>query len=329
MTKNRSKHSICSDHLNEHLALLALEAINRPILVSDEYGSVVYTSLLFDQLSSRLSPDDQDRLDRQLSQCDNLPSTEARLNRINDALELKQTSMYSQQGLFKGVFNELLLDNRIASDESAILETLRNLLKAVDAINDELIQIDQLANLSTSTATTVDFCHKDLNSAADKMVDVSKASKRIADIILITQEIALQTNLLAVNATIEAARAGEAGRGFATVALEVRNLASRSVDATNEIGILVDDALHLIDSGANFVTSSQLQIENLCKQIHQIEVQIGALLNNHHSSAMSDTLGSLQIAFEALTKDNQLLDDQSTSLASEVQSSINKLRNHK
>jgi methyl-accepting chemotaxis protein len=74
-----------------------------------------------------------------------------------------------------------------------------------------------------------------VDSTNEKVEGLAQAADKIGAVVTLIQEIAEQTNLLALNATIEAARAGEAGKGFAVVASEVKNLASQTAKATEEI----------------------------------------------------------------------------------------------
>jgi len=92
----------------------------------------------------------------------------------------------------------------------------------------------------TRARTTINQLSKDVEQVGEVIESLATHTKSIGSILDVIRAISEQTNLLALNAAIEAARAGEAGRGFAVVADEVRNLASRTAVSTNEVQYMID-----------------------------------------------------------------------------------------
>jgi len=116
-----------------------------------------------------------------------------------------------------------------------------------------------------------------VKASAEKIEKLGESSKQIGEIISVIDEIADQTNLLALNAAIEAARAGEQGRGFAVVADEVRKLAERTTEATKQIANMIkgiqketEEAVRAMQQGTNEVNSGIVLADKAGKALHEI-----------------------------------------------------------
>nr|WP_267301352.1 PAS domain-containing methyl-accepting chemotaxis protein [Pseudomonas sp. BJa3] len=113
----------------------------------------------------------------------------------------------------------------------------------------------------TQTVEVMRGLEGSMQDAAEGIQALDKQSKVIGAIIKTISDIAGQTNLLALNAAIEAARAGEQGRGFAVVADEVRQLASRTSSATEEIAKVVQQNEQLAQAAVDIIDTSKRQAE--------------------------------------------------------------------
>ncbi|QHG66994.1 PAS domain S-box protein [Pseudomonas putida] len=137
--------------------------------------------------------------------------------------------------------------------------------QAADIAYNTSLETDTSARKATDVVTqTVDVMRGlegSMQDAAEGIQALDRQSKVIGAIIKTISDIAGQTNLLALNAAIEAARAGEQGRGFAVVADEVRQLASRTSSATEEIAKVVQQNEQLAQAAVDIIDTSKRQAE--------------------------------------------------------------------
>lgn len=135
---------------------------------------------------------------------------------------------------------------------------------------------DASARLSSSINLSSDVSEK-TSETTEKIAKLNEQAEKIQSIVSTIKGIAEQTNLLALNAAIEAARAGEQGRGFAVVADEVRQLASRTSQSTSEIESVVQENQELatsvqggMQSVVEFVERNKVQINDVAEVMQQI-----------------------------------------------------------
>ena len=168
-----------------------------------------------------------------------------------------------------------------ATATTEMSSTAQSMLMSVsDALN-EIKQADQEAEhvkqISIQNKLTIERLAKEVDAAAQVINKLEQDSASIGRILDVIRGIAEQTNLLALNAAIEAARAGEQGRGFAVVADEVRTLASRTQESTQEIQNMIEvlqngaqKAVTVMDNGKNQATECVTQADTAAQALEVI-----------------------------------------------------------
>jgi len=159
-----------------------------------------------------------------------------------------------------------------ATAMSEITTTISELLATSRQIAESAQRVARVANDATTAARagdeTVSRTHdsvaaikRQVDTIVNHMVELGKKSQQIGGILEIINELAEQTNILAINATIEAAGAGEAGRRFAVVADEIRKLADRVTASTKDIRTLVDDVRAAVNTTVMATESGSKAVE--------------------------------------------------------------------
>lgn len=153
---------------------------------------------------------------------------------------------------------------------------------------------EEAMNLTVSNILAM---RQTVGQTAKKVKRLGESSQQITKAVLLINQIAQQTNLLAINAGIEAARAGEAGQGFAAVAEEVGELATRSASATEEIERIVDtiqretnDVVEAIEKSTTQVVESTHRVEDARASLSQILV--GSQRMDELARLISEATGS-------------------------------------
>ncbi|MBD2022067.1 GAF domain-containing protein [Leptolyngbya sp. FACHB-36] len=183
-----------------------------------------------------------------------------------------------------------------AEETTRTLDSVEQMMRSIQAVADSASQAATVTRTAASTAessgTAMDLTvqnilnlRETIGETAKKVKRLGESSQQISKVVSLINQIAMQTNLLAINAGIEAARAGEEGQGFAVVAEEVGELAARSSAATKEIEQIVatiqretsevveamEQGTTQVVEGTRLVEDAKLSLQEILTVFHQID----------------------------------------------------------
>ncbi len=233
---------------------------------------------------------------------------ELTVNAVQDTVKESSEIASSTEEMAAGANEQSSQTNEMASAieemTSTILETTRNANEAKQTSDKTSVIAHEGGEVVKQTLKGMEDVLKVIVEAKNMINGLGESSQKIGEIINVINDIADQTNLLALNAAIEAARAGEQGRGFAVVADEVRKLAERTSRATDEIKTMISEiqkdtssAVSVIqqghfaaEEGMSLAQSAGKSLKNIIDEINKVvfAVQNVAAASEEQSSAAEE-----------------------------------------
>lgn len=170
--------------------------------------------------------------------------------------------------------------------------TIGNMTKRIEQVSSNVQTTDQLID---ETAADITAGNGQMQIMIAAMHDISDKSHEISQIITTIDEIAYQTNILALNTAIEAARAGSAGKGFVVVAEEVKNLAQKVAVAAKSTTGLIEASISAVNHGVNIADTTAQSLRNVAERTGVITKKISEISADAKEEAAGASLLTISV----------------------------------
>ncbi len=215
---------------------------------------------------------------------------------------------------------------RKSSTVASTAEQANSSLQMVASAAEELsASVREIAEQTNTSSTSAKDAVQRTEKASGDIRELVDAAQRIGDVVNLINDIAEQTNLLALNATIEAARAGEAGKGFAVVASEVKSLANQTAKATSEISGQIAGMQGATDKAVDAIEA----IQKIITEIDSTAVSIASSVEEQDASTqeIARNVSEVSGGAQEISREMQVLNEEAASTGKSAGQVLDAARN--
>ncbi|MBK8190352.1 MAG: methyl-accepting chemotaxis protein [Vampirovibrionales bacterium] len=233
------------------------------------------------------------------------------LQQAHSASSQVEQNIHDVEQAAEKVSDQMQNASAAAEEMSASVNTVAS---AIEEMSASLGEVSQNASHARQIANNAE---QSAQSTKETMHALDASTREIGDVLEIISDIASQTNLLALNATIEAANAGDAGKGFAVVANEVKALAQRSGEATEDIRRRIEG----IQSNTDAAINAMNEISGIIANVNQFITSIASAVEEQTATVneISNNVNSVATAADSVSENVQQTAGLSVEVAQRVQ----------
>ena len=188
-----------------------------------------------------------------------------------------------------------------STEQATTVEELSSSIQQVSQkVDDNAAMAQEAAGFGNTISNNAQTGSNKMRELIAAVQDIYDASKSIKKVIKAIDDIAFQTNILALNASVEAAHAGQEGKGFAVVADEVRNLAGKSADAAHDTNAMINDTLEKVELGARVADETAEALAEIIQGIESTTKVIAEIADS--SSQQTQSIAHISVGLKQVSQ---------------------------